>query len=86
MKYTVVWKPKAEEQLADIWIAAFDRVSVAAAADEIDRRLKMSPLTYGESRSGVTRIAVVPPLSVHFDVHDEDRLVAVLTVRYTSLT
>jgi hypothetical protein len=49
MKYTVVWKPAAEVELADLWISATDRSAIAAAANEIDARLKLAPHTVGES-------------------------------------
>jgi hypothetical protein len=82
MKFTVIWKPKSERGLASIWIAADDRAAVTAAANEIDRVLRSQPLTAGESRSGNIRILVVPPLAVHYEVLEEDRLVNVVTVSY----
>jgi hypothetical protein len=81
MRYTVIWQPLAEEKLATIWIDAADRGAITVAAIEIDRRLKKNPESLGESRGGNTRWVVVPPLAVHFDVHQEDRVVRVLTVR-----
>jgi hypothetical protein len=37
MKYSVVWRPFAQHQLATIWLRAADRQSVTDASDEIDR-------------------------------------------------
>lgn len=82
MQYSVVWQPNAERILTTIWIDAADRSAVTAASDEIDRRLQTNPESLGESRGGNTRVVVVPPLAVHFDVHPNDRVVRVLTVRY----
>jgi hypothetical protein len=82
MRYTVLWKPSASRRLAEIWVAAPDRAAVSAAANAIDSRLQLEPRTQGEGRSGVDRILIVSPLAVVFEVHDEDRLVYVLSVRY----
>jgi hypothetical protein len=80
MKYTVVWKPEAEEELARLWTGAGDRGAVAAAADQIDTSLQWDPESQGESRSGANRIMIVPPLAIHFRVSADDRLVYVLEV------
>lgn len=80
MKYTVVWRPAAEQALAEIWTDAGDRQAVTDAADLIDSMLSSSPRDVGESRAGVTRILTVMPLSIYYDVHDDDRLVAVWAV------
>jgi len=80
MKYTVLWKPTAEADLARIWTAATDRNAVAAAADRIDALLARDPHSRGESRGGSIRIMVELPLAVHFRVQDADRMVYVLKV------
>jgi plasmid stabilization system protein ParE len=80
MSYTVVWKPAAEKELAQLWTDADDRSAVTAAANEIDRLLKSNPRDQGESRSGSVRVVFLDPLGVFFDVQDEDRLVSVLRV------
>jgi plasmid stabilization system protein ParE len=78
MKYTVVWRPTAERTLAQIWTDAVNRQSIADAADFV--MLGSSPREVGESRAGHTRILTVMPLSIYYDVHDDDRLVAVWAV------
>jgi hypothetical protein len=80
MKYTVVWKPSAEAMLAHLWNTATDRHAVTRAANQIDLWLQRDPLSQGESRSGSVRVLVVPPLAVHFQVLELDRLVQVLKV------
>lgn len=52
MKYTVLWKPAAEEELTRIWLAAVDRAEATAAANRMERLLQRNPDTLGESRSG----------------------------------
>jgi plasmid stabilization system protein ParE len=80
MSYTVVWRPTAERTLAQLWTAAIDRQAIANAADLIDAMLGSSPQEVGEARAGVTRILTVMPLSVYYDIHDDDRLVAIWAV------
>ena len=84
MRYTVIWRPSAEADLAAIWTEARDRQTVSRAANQIDTLLRSAPTTSGESRSGDTRILVVPPLAVHFDVVADDRKVYVLTLRFVA--
>ena len=82
MKYTVTWKPSVKQRLADIWMTAPDRRAVTTTADSIDKLLQVDPMDQGESRSGTTRILIVLPLAVVYDVRHEDRLVEVLSVRH----
>jgi hypothetical protein len=76
MTFTVVWRPEAERTLAKLWNSAPDRQAVTDAADAIDVLLRTAPLEVGESRVVNIRILTVSPLSVYYDVHADDRLVA----------
>lgn len=80
MTYTVVWKPGPKRKLADLWILSDDRSSVASAADEIDRQLRLKADSAGESRAGTTRCLVIEPLAIYFDVSDEDRTATVFSL------
>jgi hypothetical protein len=80
MTWTVVWLRLAEDHLADLWTNAPDRADVTAAADAIEATLRKDPYAYSESRSGQTRVMIVPPLGVLFDVSDPDCLVTVVAV------
>ena len=80
MTFTVIWRPEAERTLARLWNGAPDRQAVTDAADTIDILLRTDPLEVGESRVVNTRILTVLPLSVYYDVHEDDRLVAVWAV------
>ena len=84
MKYTVTWKPSLKQQLADIWLRAESKNSVTEAAHTIDKLLQVSPLDEGESRSGALRIIIVRPLTVLYEVFDDDRRVDVLSIRDVS--
>ena len=81
MKWTVGWSPFALNQLAELWLAASDREAITQAVDEIDRQLRLDPLTQGESRTAGRRILFLPPLVVIFEVVEPDRKVSVLAVR-----
>ena len=50
MKYTVLWAPDAENDLAAIWLSAADRAAVQSAGDQIDALLKSDTHLRGESR------------------------------------
>ncbi len=80
MKYTVVWKPDAENDLASLWNGSSEREAIASAADQIDARLSRDPQHQGESRHGSIRILIVPPLAVYFKVSPQDLLVQVASV------
>jgi hypothetical protein len=80
MSYSVVWRPVADEQLADAWMAAADRNAVTAAAAAIDRALEHDPLGQGESRTGTTRILIERPLAALYEIVADDRQVFVLKV------
>jgi hypothetical protein len=81
MKYTVVWKPAAENELAAIWNTASDRAAVTAAADAIEKSLRIDPVLRGETNTATTRVMIESPLLVKYKIFDDDRLVRILTVQ-----
>ena len=80
MTFAVIWRSSAERKLAEIWADANDRQAIADAADAIDAFLRTEATEVGESRVANIRILTVSPLSVYYDVHEDDRLVAVWAV------
>jgi plasmid stabilization system protein ParE len=80
MTYRVFWSPNAEERLEAIVRNASDTVSLAAAAQQIDRYLAMIPSDFGESRYDTVRVGFVPPLGIQFEVMDDVRTVIVYDV------
>lgn len=80
MKYTVVWRPEAEDELAAIWLVAEDRDEITAVSGVVDRTLKWDPYNSSESRGGNHRILLIEPLVVYYRVSDEDRLITVESV------
>lgn len=77
MKFTVIWTPGAEQELARLWLNAIDRTDIAAAADQIDAGLVHDPHSAGESRGGATRIVILTPLAVLYDVDEPNRKVTI---------
>ena len=43
MTYTVVWIPKAQDDLTAIWLNAADRATISKAAKSLDRELTQNP-------------------------------------------
>ena len=82
MKWTVIYRPPAQDELADIWLNSPDPQEVAEAADAIDQALTSNPFGAGESRGGDARIIIQRPLTVLYDVYQDDALVEVFAVYY----
>ncbi len=80
MRFTVVWTPSAEQELAAIWLVAADRPAITSACNTIDALLARDPSSRGRPRYDTVRELVVPPLGVDFDVQEDDRMVYVLSV------
>lgn len=80
MKFEVIWLRRALDELADLWSSARDRGSITIAAQQMDRRLEVDPLSVGESRSGSLRILMERPLAIHYKVSSTHQTVFVLKV------
>ena len=76
MKFTTDWQA-IENDLAAIWVNAADRQEVTDTANMIERLLKHDPMNVGEARDGNTRILIVPPLAIYYDVIVDDCRVVV---------
>lgn len=78
MTYAVIWDLDAEQELADLWLAATDHDAVNFAAHRIDQVLAIHPLQFGQPRgSSVRRYATVGPLGVLFEIIEDDKKVLV---------
>jgi plasmid stabilization system protein ParE len=77
VKYSVIWLPDAEAEMAQIWLDAADRAAITAAANAIDATLQGDPLHSGESRYGNRRVLLVRPLGVGYVVYEEEQTVVV---------
>src|SRR5260370_29774916 len=75
--FRVDWLQSALDELSALWLAADStlRQAITAASHQIDTRLSKAPSQEGESREGDTRITLVQPLSVTFEVNEDDQVV-----------
>jgi hypothetical protein len=83
MKYTVVWRQSALDDLAEIWLSELDRESVSLAANTVDRILLDDPQSKGDEFFG-DWLLTVDRLDVTYTIVDADRIVRVLQVRWHS--
>jgi hypothetical protein len=85
MNFTVVWRWPATNALAAAVVAALEAGdgsgAIAAAAARVDDLLRRDAAHAGESRPNRERVVIDSPLTVFFEVHDEERVVVVLSVR-----
>ncbi|MSQ96624.1 MAG: hypothetical protein EXR98_19020 [Gemmataceae bacterium] len=72
MKWTVLWKPDAESDLAELWVNAADKADLTAATNRIDVLLRKDPLQTGEFRADDDRVHFEPPLVVLFTIDAPD--------------
>lgn len=87
-EYTVIWRHYLiESLLAGFVVSAMEQGqdvnAISDAMAEIERRLAQDPQTEGESRANFERILICSPLAVDFEVHEEERIVQVLRLRYS---
>ena len=80
MRFSVVWQPIAEQELAELWEHSMNRAAVADAADRIEQMLRSFPDRVGEERQFDDRVVFEGPLGMRFRLLFEDRTVQVLSV------
>ena len=85
-KFTVIWQHKVLPRLTDIYVTARqqgrDTAAITRAVAQIDSLLETNPGSQGESRSRYERILIVSPLTVKFEVYDDERVALISSVRY----
>jgi hypothetical protein len=86
MNWTVVWLDVSLNQLArivaDVWgTPTADAITQAMA--RIDLALERDAANAGESRTGHQRVASELPLTIEFEVHEDQRAAIVSRARYT---
>jgi hypothetical protein len=81
VSYRVVWRLRVRRTIdAFAFIlheTGRDPGTLQRAADEIELRLALAPMTEGESRSETERVLIVHPLSVRYQVFDEANVVLI---------
>lgn len=83
MSYRVLWLGDARRDLARYWAQADGdlRAAITKACAAIDEILQDDPENVGESRAADRRVLNEPPVTVFFEVHDEEMAVVVLEAR-----
>ncbi len=87
-RFTVIWKRSLiEKDLASYVAEAMEKRgnvgAITRAMTEIDRLLSQRPESEGESRANFERVLIVPPLTVTYEVHEDEQIVYVLRSRYS---
>jgi len=87
-RYTVIWRRYLVDRvLAEVVVQAMQRgenvQAITQAMAEVDRLLSLQPEEQGESRADYERVLIVSPLTVTFEVFEEEHIVAVIKVRYS---
>jgi hypothetical protein len=81
MRYTVIYRPPVEQELARLWMQAPDPDELSRASNLIDRILKFAPEMYGQV-SGPYRLLTVGPLTVAYTVDRGDCKVEVVDIAF----
>ncbi len=76
IRFTVVWHPEAEDELASIWLDAADRQSVALAVNAIDRHLATDATAKGIQVEGDLRQLTALSLRVICGKHNRGQACA----------
>ena len=79
MKFTVVSLPSVDDTQIELWLSAPDRKAVSAAANWIERQLKIDPLTKVTAVDDVYFIRR-DPLVALCKISVDDRLVTIIDV------
>jgi hypothetical protein len=85
--YQIIWKRVViERKLAQLVATLSEQGEsvepITEAMARFDQLLSVNPTDRGESRGEFERVLVVPPLCITFEVHQEERIVYVLGLRY----
>jgi hypothetical protein len=80
VSYRVVFHPRADAVLIDLWMASARRQEVTRAVDWLERELSIQPEQLGESRIGEDRIAFHGPIGIEFRVDQELQEVLIFNI------
>jgi hypothetical protein len=80
MSYAVIWTPRSERDLTEIWLGSRWRYLISQSADQLDMWLSQNPTQVGESRAANLRIVFLPAFVAEFEVDEATHTVYVRTV------
>jgi hypothetical protein len=88
VSYRVVWRRSARQRLDALAFIERERGEpsdrILRAIDEVELRLALDPLREGESRGGAERVLLVNPLTVRYEVFENDGVVLIYSARVRS--
>ncbi len=89
-KFTVIWRRSlVEVEIAELVVSLMEKGkaldAVTKAMSTIDQLLSGSPELRGESRGDLERVLIVPPLTVIYEIHDDENIVYILSAYYRAL-
>lgn len=80
--YRVIWRRALIDLLTQIYTKVFeqggDTEAITRAAARIDQLLANDPADQGESRDHYERVLIVGPLTVVFEVFEDERVALIL--------
>lgn len=86
MRFRAIWLRAAlapvSRAYAELFQAGADAEAITRAMARIDEVLERDPLNQGKSRSPGERIPIETPLSVRYEVHEDEKVVAVWRAVY----
>lgn len=82
MNYQVLWRKRAEDQLASMWLRAADKELLRDCSESVDRILGRDPLAQGEARHGNARLWFYRPLCVLYQIDDPSKTVRVAAIKW----
>lgn len=71
----------ALRDITTIWNDAQNKTQVTKAAHQLEESLKRNPMSLGESRGGLRRMAFEKPLCIIFELIPDDEKVIVTNVK-----
>ena len=81
-RYTVTYMRDALQDLARLWLGAFDRQAVTEAGNTVDQLLRDDAPQKGVPIGTNRRQVFVSPLIFEFTVEEDDRMVTIWLVRH----
>ena len=83
IRYSVLWRQEAENELAALWCDFPNRHEIAQAADRLDDELRDNAYEKGLDLPDGVKSLTCSPLTAYFRVDEADRKVFIEAIRLT---
>ncbi len=80
MKFTVAWKPRAENELAAIWMNSSNPAAITEAANRIDAVAANAMVQFAFQPHRIIQQLYLEPLGIAFEFSPTDRLITIIAV------